>query len=38
MFASHRNWVDRFAVPADFGSVTEIEHGMDFRVWQPGLG
>ncbi len=38
MFASHRNWVDRFAVPGDFGSVTEIEHGMDFRVWQPGYG
>jgi hypothetical protein len=38
MFAGHRNWVDRFAVPGDFGSVTEIEHGLDFRIWQPGYG
>ena len=38
MFASHRNWVDRFAVPGDFDSATEIEHGMDFRLWRPGYG
>jgi len=38
MFASHRTFVDRFADPGDFDSATETEHGMDFRLWQPGYG
>src|SRR5919112_3890652 len=38
MFAAHRSFVDRFAVPGDFDSVTTTEHGLDFRIWQPGYG
>jgi len=26
------------ATPGDFDSATEIEHGMDFRIWRPGSG
>jgi hypothetical protein len=37
-FASHRNSVTLFAVPGDFDSATEIEHGLDFRMWRPGSG
>src|SRR5215217_7856259 len=37
-FVSHRNSVILFAVPGDFDSATEIEHGMDFRIWRPGSG
>ena len=37
-FDSHRNSVILFAVPGDFDSATEIEHGMDFRIWRPGSG
>lgn len=37
-FVSHRNWVDYFAIPGDFDSVTEIEHGVDTRAWLPGSG
>ena len=36
--ASHFNVVDLFAVPGDFESVAETEHGMDFRLWRPGSG
>jgi hypothetical protein len=38
MFVSHRNWVDYYAVPGDEGSATEIEHGLDTRMWRPGSG
>jgi len=38
MFASHFNFVDHFAIPGDFDSATQIEHGMDFRIWRPGSG
>jgi hypothetical protein len=37
-FVSHRNWVDHLAVPGDFDSATEIEHGLDTRMWRPGSG
>ncbi len=36
--SSHRNFVDYFAIPGDFDSVTEIEHGLDTRMWLPGSG
>jgi hypothetical protein len=36
--ASHFNVVGLFAVPGDFESVAETEHGMDFRPWRPGSG
>jgi hypothetical protein len=37
-FVSHLNFVDYLAIPGDFDSATEIEHGMDFRLWRPGSG
>ena len=37
-FVSHLNWVDHYAVPGDEDSATEIEHGLDFRIWRPGSG
>ena len=37
-FVPHYNFVDYFATPGDFDSVTEIEHGMDFRIWRPDSG
>jgi hypothetical protein len=36
--SSHRTSVDYFAIPGDFDSVTEIEHGLDTRMWLPGSG
>ena len=37
-FFGHFSLVDYLATPGDFDSATEIEHGMDFRIWQPGYG
>lgn len=37
-FVSHRDWVDYLAVPGDFDSATEVEHGLDIRMWRPGSG
>jgi hypothetical protein len=37
-FVSHFSLVDQLATPGDFDSATEIEHGMDFRLWRPGSG
>lgn len=37
-FVGHFNYVDYLATPGDFDSATEIEHGMDTRIWRPGSG
>jgi len=37
-FVSHFSFVDYLATPGDFDSATQIEHGMDFRIWRPGSG
>jgi hypothetical protein len=37
-FVGHYNFVDYLATPGDFDSATQIEHGMDFRIWRPGSG
>jgi hypothetical protein len=37
-FFGHFSLVDYLATPGDFDSATEIEHGMDFRIWRPGSG
>src|SRR5215203_6834864 len=37
-FVGHFNYVDYLATPGDFDSATEIERGMDTRIWRPGSG